>query len=717
MRSLRSLQVVIVTLGLGALAASAQTTYWLPTSGTSFWTNSANWSGGVPGLANVAAITNAGTYTVVFDAPSPTSIGGLVLTNGTSTLLITNGSSLAVTNGMDMRGTGTSKISVTPGGAFVFSNWYVGGAFSLAVNGGTVTNVASTTLNSFGLQLVNGGANVVISNGGTFFSYGSVGFGSSGQYLIADRGSLIVTNNFVSLFGSTASLTISNGNLTLLPGTSSDLRVGSFNSAVGGKIETLLLAGSSGSVTNFGKLSVGQRAQGTMTGVSTGVVQQVDGNFWQGGAVSLGMTNLVGLINVLGGTFTATNAIYGGVEGTGIGRIAVSNATFRADGGLVWLGTSALSLASLDVRAGGSFLATNLVLGSLAGAGGTGTVNVAAGSLAVTNASGGGLLNVRLGSLTLDGGSTLVDRLVATNAAGTLGLNSGSLSLGSGTLISNGTSFAVGNGVGAATLRLNNGAHSFRDGLSVSAKSTLQVTNSTTTISAPTVTNLGTVSVMHGQAIFNGNVVNQGAWVSDPSTNTFNGNYTVGPTGYVSAASNDVYAFGGDFIMASTNTAFNMSQAHAVFATNGYGLATTTRSHTLNLTNSGAVDLGSNWINHLQLQTNFAIGTMTIALSNQVTIAGVKSGATTNALYVGVLDLTAWNTNAAALTSTLQAALYLPDINVYYDKYAAENAYLQGLEFNVWSGGLLIPIPEPSAAMMLAGALGIGLVVWGRRRG
>ncbi len=230
------------------------------------------------------------------------------------------------------------------------------------------------------------------------------------------------------------------------------------------------------------------------------------------------------------------------------------------------------------------------------------------------------------------------------------------------------------------------------------------------------ITNAGSIGVTNASVVFQNAVVNQGAYVSDPSTNAFNGVFTVGPTGYVSAAAGDLYAFGSDFVLQSTNrAAFNMAQAKIVFATNGYGLATTTAKHTLNLTNSGALDLGSNWISHLQLQTNFALGTLTIALSNQVTLTGVQSGGATNALYLGTLDLSAWDTSAAGLTNTLLGALALPNVNLYYDRDDPGNAYLGGATYGLWSGGgLLIPIPEPTT--LWAGAAGLALLAFLRRR-
>jgi hypothetical protein len=255
----------------------------------------------------------------------------------------------------------------------------------------------------------------------------------------------------------------------------------------------------------------------------------------------------------------------------------------------------------------------------------------------------------------------------------------------------------------------------FVGGLTINSGGGLDVTNGVSVIGGA-ITNSGTINVVNARSVFQGPVVlTGGKYYSDPSTNTFNSSFTVDASSVVTNAPGDVYAFGTDFNMLSTNRTFNMSSARVVFtdSNSAFGITSGVTNHTLNLAGSGALDKGSNWLDHTQLATNFSIGTLTVALSNRVTVTGDK-GSQTNALYVGVLDLSAWNTNAGSLDATLFEALYLPNINVYYDKYAAVNAYLQGLQFDVWSGGLLIPIPEPSP--FLAVGTGLALLAFLRRR-
>ena len=51
-------------------------------------------------------------------------------------------------------------------------------------------------------------------------------------------------------------------------------------------------------------------------------------------------------------------------------------------------------------------------------------------------------------------------------------------------------------------------------------------------------------------------------------------------TAIVVAAAGDVYAFGSNFIMQSTNRAFDMHAAQVVFASSSYGVTTGTTNHT-----------------------------------------------------------------------------------------------------------------------------------------
>jgi len=65
-------------------------------------------------------------------------------------------------------------------------------------------------------------------------------------------------------------------------------------------------------------------------------------------------------------------------------------------------------------------------------------------------------------------------------------------------------------------------------------------------------TNAGTVSFLNSVGTFASAVVNQGAWVMDPSTNVFLDNYTVATNGYLTMAAGDVNIFKSNFVNVSS---------------------------------------------------------------------------------------------------------------------------------------------------------------------
>jgi T5SS/PEP-CTERM-associated repeat protein len=176
------------------------------------------------------------------------------------------------------------------------------------------------------------------------------------------------------------------------------------------------------------------------------------------------------------------------------------------------------SISNLLLVAGGSVLASNLVIG-----GGTiGSNNVLrldSGSVIVKNALGNGSLVVGgqlgQGALLVNGGSLTVDSLVATNNTSVsiihtnvVNFNGGVLNSG-GTAITNGQTFAVGDGVDAAIYHLLGGVHSFRDGLKVLSNAVLSGCG---TISGTVVVDPGGMVLANcgGVLTFTGSVTNNG---------------------------------------------------------------------------------------------------------------------------------------------------------------------------------------------------------------
>ena len=295
------------------------------------------------------------------------------------------------------------------------------------------------------------------------------------------------------------------------------------------------------------------------------------------------------------------------------------------------------------------------------------------------------------------GGSLLVSNSVASSVDGVV-TNAGKVSVVNSTM--NWLNNFVFNG---GTYTTVNGTNNFAKGATVASGSALTFTNGNSLWSG-VLTNAGNLRAINSQVTFQGPVVLSGSYFSDPSTNTFNSNLTVTASGSLYGSNGDLFVFNRDFLNGSTNrTSFNLVNATMLF-TNGTG----TTNHTLSLVGSDAFDKGSNWLSITDLATNFAIGTLSLAAGNTLSITGAMGGGVSNALYVGTLDL-------QGLTDTNQLAsrLWL-GINLYYDEHQSGNAYLHGLTYDLPGLGLLIPIPEPSA--FAAALAGLGLLVFLRRR-
>ncbi len=129
---------------------------------------------------------------------------------------------------------------------------------------------------------------------------------------------------------------------------------------------------------------------------------------------------------------------------------------------------------TLTVQNGGALRVTEgpMFVGALANSGNAATIT--SGSVTVTNAAGTGVLSVRVGTLTFNGGTIAADYLRVTEggSSSVFAFNSGLLAI-AGSAVTNGSAFAVGNGVDPATLKIVGGTNSFTDGLIIANNATL----------------------------------------------------------------------------------------------------------------------------------------------------------------------------------------------------------------------------------------------------
>lgn len=207
--------------------------------------------------------------------------------------------------------------------------------------------------------------------------------------------------------------------------------------------------------------------------------------------------------------------------------------------------------------------------------------------------------------------------------------------------------------------------------------------------------NDGTIQTIGGQVIFEGGLVNNGAYFSDPSVSTFS-ELVVGAAGWIDAEAGDRFVLAGDFLNHSGRAdAWDTSAARLVFTGPG--------EHGFHL--AGA-DLGASTRG---LAGNFAWAALEIEPGTALALQDGNDdlGA---ALYLGALT-------GAQIAGDSVTNLRGNGFNVYYDPAAAANAYLGGRDYRLQDGGSLLalaPVPEPGThALWLAG---VGVLGWRMRQ-
>ena len=774
-RFLTLLAAVFLVLG-SAGRALAVSNYWSSTSSGDF-TNTANWVGGsVPGIADVAFFTNAaissglqitsvqtnrdayprglnGTLVVGVDPsaawvitnqlqiglPAATSFSSMVLTGGQvtakwvdvgkgnggahSNTLVVAGSSAILSNSLggwvivgnsgNINGDNGNQVLVTNGGRIFYSTggFYVGNGGSR--NGLLLVSGSNSLVQGAGAFNVVAGAagsgnGVVVSNAGSVVSSGAATIGkyagsSSNSVMITGNGSVWTNTAAFTLEGERNSLTIEQGGRLAVVG-AVDFSIG----AVASSSNNTVLVRDSGSV-----LSVGQSIYVGRLGAGGNQMVLSDGaQVTAGSQLNVGGAGSGNRLVISNGAQLITSAGYSYI-GSGVGSdnssvyVTGPGSLFRTPRVYLGSNSSSYGLGASILVDQGAILETTQLVGGHAGSGNIsnlgGVYRFTAAPSITTNTSVFLLQNgaieflgvsnaaTTLGTITKQGSNALrlttsTNTTVATYTVGTgrefqeLQL-AGTNSRWSGTalLVTNGGAFVVSNAVGA-------------------------------TVEA-TLTNLGAVRVINSQVTYEKPVVLSGSYYSDPSTNVFISNLAVTASGSLYGSNGDLFVFHRDFLNASTNAGqFNLSMAAVLF--------TNAANHLLSVSNSGALNLGQGFTSFAQVASNFAIGTLSIASSNRLTLAG-NMDARTNALYVGWLDLQGIDTNSfASVTNALFKSLNLPSVNLYYDKYDSRNdwlnTYVPATGYDLWGGGQLLPIPEPSPLMAVA--CGIALLAFLRRR-
>jgi len=485
--------------------------------------------GGGTGVVTVAAGTLASTRLFIGSSSSQNQLiasnGATVLTGGSSFIGLDTG---ANSNSATVRGPGThwllsSNLYVGSGGAsnrlvvgngaavLAAGHGFLGENLGANANSATVTDPGTRWVLNSNLYVGSNGAlnRLVISNGAWVGNLlGTLGHSvtsSSNEVRVTGLGSVWSNRGdlYVGLDGRGNRLVVDNGG-TVLNGLSEIGKSGSSSN--------LVLVSGPGSVwSNAANMLIGRSGSGNQLVVTNGGVL-----FSAGVSFGISTSARSNVTVVTGPGSRWTNSGY-----FSLGEDSIGNALVVSNGGVVSSATfafasgtpsannqavvtgpgSRLSSASdfavghqgpsnrLTVSDGGEVLVgQGLYLGRLA-ASTNNRIEILGGSLRVTNVSNFGGMRVQRGTSVLQAGVIDAYQLLVTNALGIFEFHGGTLN-SQGTTVGNGRVFAVGNGTGAATLRLLAGTHVFSNNLVIASNALL--TGNGTVIAG--VTNAGTIA-------------------------------------------------------------------------------------------------------------------------------------------------------------------------------------------------------------------------------
>ena len=192
------------------------------------------------------------------------------------------------------------------------------------------------------------------------------------------------------------------------------------------------------------------------------------------------------------------------------------------------------------------------------------------------------------------------------------------------------------------------------------------------------VTNDGTFRVVNTEAQFTGTFTNNGAYISDPSENTFV-DLVVSEGGYLVGGEGDNWYIQNNFDSRSTQDSLWNTAAASLGFVEGADIA-----HELHWTGE---DLGDVWAGYL---SNFAWGTLSV-LDNDLTLFDGDDIAG-GALYVAAILGLEFSPSGDSITNISNAGA-TDFLNIYY--LTSQNPDLEGLTYNLGLGGQLIPVTEP----------------------
>ncbi|MCG3149122.1 MAG: hypothetical protein PCFJNLEI_02581 [Verrucomicrobiae bacterium] len=689
-------------LGIGNTSVSTSNSLRVLAGGT--WQVTSTLTIGNTGSSNNWLLVNGGVVTsaTIYVGSSTAGSGGfnsLILTNGgqldSTALILAQGAQSGISNSVSVLANSfwnMNNQSLRVGDAdYATGNW-------VRVDGGTLTNVAQIGGNS-------------LTIGG---SMNGSGTNAAGNYLLVVNGGKLVANllqapqvRIGDQFGATGNyLSISNNGQFL----GGNIIVGNTNAYgnaynVGGKGAVSF---ASNTTINVGIVSRDNRLTVTNASLLSGA-STIGNNASNNTATVLAG----GTWNLLGNTLTVgSGAATGNVLRIGRSGLVSNVATVN-----IATGTGA-RFNRLSVE-GGKLHATDLHFGTdvgnqlLVGNRGTAEVVNAWNNTATVTMQGGSVHGGRVtNSLWMSGYGTLAPAVINQSGATIVANNSTTALTFDSTLVNQ-----VGGVISA-----------FHGRVSV----------------AGVFTNAGTLSFLNSAGTFHSAVVNQGAWISDPTTLTFHGNLLVETNGFLAAGAGDVYRFRSNFVNISTRpNDFNTFGAQFVF--DGGTNLLTQSSYTQQFYVAG-LNLGG-WQSTLQTSNEEFFTTMDGTFSTnsfqfygQDAIAGYSNNFALGELTLGN---TGTNTTLVLLDSfgTIGpddgqvAGLYLNKLTLNSGSlliisnnvqvYFRSTNGVTGVSFGTLNAGdnillldgasfhQLILVPEPSVLVLWCGGI---LTIWAARR-
>ena len=535
----------------GLLLSGALLVFGLTACAENYTTNILN---GVSSSISVAYfVGNSGSlnYFEINSGGSQTNLDGYIgnLSTANSNSVLITGSGSVWQNGdtntagdlyIGNNGSG-NRLTVQNGGAVGNDFGYLGYGQSAKSNAVLITGSSSMWQNDSDLYVGNTGSvnQVTIQAGGQINCV--QGFIGNDPAAVSNK---VVVSDANSLWSNSQTLTIGAG------GSFNQLIVtngGRVNSGLG--VQSSIVGNSSGAIGNTvlvtganslwncgGQLMLGVGGAGSrLTIEGGGRVNNVDGQIGRQSTSTNNVVVVTGTTSLWSNSGSLIVGISGGgnsvtIQNGGMASNAVGHLGLNSSGGTntvlvtgarsLWFSNLRLVIGNngganqFTISNGGSVRATNVVIG--AGSAGN-LLTVLDGYLTVTNSANKATLSILGGTMTLNGGSVMIDRLVVTNITLGPSVRTNSVVFGSGTLstkstaVTNGLPFVVGDGANAATLNLLSGTHSFANGLTISSNALLTGIG---TITAD-VTNAGTIGPGNptGKLTVNGNFTLQSSSV------------------------------------------------------------------------------------------------------------------------------------------------------------------------------------------------------------